>query len=250
MNREEITFHKNLRNARNLAGLSQQDLADKIHVTRQAISAWEMNRGKPDISILHGLCQIFHLSADEMMYGCVVSRADDNIPVPEPSGSSWRFESLKITGKGFYVVIDEDLGELFPILGFDFGRIATIVCELHRMGYMITEIFDNGFSIFLRTDAEAASFEGVLFSVIDCIIHHDNAPMEEHRNRYESMYSEYYEKVYDDVMKELYDREISRFQYYWVDKEENTRGFGDSREECERQAKAQGCKDYSILENH
>ena len=49
----EINFGKNLRVLRSERGVSQQELADAIHVTRQSISKWERGAGNPDIYCLH-----------------------------------------------------------------------------------------------------------------------------------------------------------------------------------------------------
>jgi len=35
-------FTQNLRRARKAAGLTQQQLADRLHVTRQSVSSWEL----------------------------------------------------------------------------------------------------------------------------------------------------------------------------------------------------------------
>lgn len=49
MEYSEIMFGRNLKILRSQNGLSQQELADEIHVTRQTISLWERDQGKTDI---------------------------------------------------------------------------------------------------------------------------------------------------------------------------------------------------------
>lgn len=55
--------------ARNAAGLSQQELAEKLHITRTTISKWENGRGLPDISLLESLGDCLGLSVTELIHG-------------------------------------------------------------------------------------------------------------------------------------------------------------------------------------
>ena len=47
--------------------LSQDSLADKLGVTRQTISNWELNITKPDIIQIKNLSEIFNMSIDELL---------------------------------------------------------------------------------------------------------------------------------------------------------------------------------------
>lgn len=47
--------------------LSQDSLADKLGVTRQTISNWELNITKPDIIQIKNLSEIFNMSIDEFL---------------------------------------------------------------------------------------------------------------------------------------------------------------------------------------
>jgi transcriptional regulator with XRE-family HTH domain len=53
-------------------GLTQDNLAEKLFVTRQTISNWENDRHYPDIENLLLLSQLFQLSLDELVKGDVV----------------------------------------------------------------------------------------------------------------------------------------------------------------------------------
>ncbi len=50
-------------------GLTQQELADKLHVTDRAISNWETGRRMPDISFYKPLCEILDISVNELIHG-------------------------------------------------------------------------------------------------------------------------------------------------------------------------------------
>ncbi len=48
-------------------GYSQQDVADKLSVTRQTISNWECNQGAPTIDKAMELAEIYNISLDDLV---------------------------------------------------------------------------------------------------------------------------------------------------------------------------------------
>lgn len=60
---------------RTLAGISQEQLAERVEVSRQSISKWEMNQALPQIDKVLLLCEIFNVTADELLH--------DKIKLPE-----------------------------------------------------------------------------------------------------------------------------------------------------------------------
>lgn len=52
-----IEFGEKIRNLRENKGMTQQTLADKLHVTRQAISRWECGARYPDIFLTKQIAQ-------------------------------------------------------------------------------------------------------------------------------------------------------------------------------------------------
>lgn len=49
-------------------GISQEQLAEKIEVSRQSVSKWEMDQALPQIDKVLQLCELFGISADELLY--------------------------------------------------------------------------------------------------------------------------------------------------------------------------------------
>ena len=49
----EMTLEEQIKHYRKQAGLSQEKMAEKIGVSRQAITKWENGTGTPDIANLH-----------------------------------------------------------------------------------------------------------------------------------------------------------------------------------------------------
>lgn len=48
-------------------GLSQEQLAEKIGVSRQAISKWEVGQSVPELEKMKALCECFGISMDELV---------------------------------------------------------------------------------------------------------------------------------------------------------------------------------------
>ena len=64
-----MTFGKKIKKLRTDNGLTQDELAEKIYVTRTAISKWESDRGFPNIESLKTISKYFSVSLDELLSG-------------------------------------------------------------------------------------------------------------------------------------------------------------------------------------
>ncbi|WP_439425591.1 helix-turn-helix transcriptional regulator [Oenococcus alcoholitolerans] len=63
----EIKFASQLYKYRKDAGYSQDDIAKKMFVSRQAVSKWESGESTPDLSNLVKLAELFEVSLDELI---------------------------------------------------------------------------------------------------------------------------------------------------------------------------------------
>ena len=59
----------NIKKLRLKSKLTQEELAEKLNVTRQAVSNWENGKTEPDIETLTNIAQIFDISIDELVDG-------------------------------------------------------------------------------------------------------------------------------------------------------------------------------------
>ena len=65
----EETIGKRIVNHRKRLGLTQEQLAESLGVTAQAVSKWENDLSCPDISLLPRLCRILGITSDELLTG-------------------------------------------------------------------------------------------------------------------------------------------------------------------------------------
>ena len=62
-----MTLGEKLKNARKSAGLSQDQLAEKLCVSRAAVAKWETDRGLPDVMNLKAISQLLDISIDALL---------------------------------------------------------------------------------------------------------------------------------------------------------------------------------------
>ena len=63
-----MTFSEKISALRKQKGWSQEELAEKLMVTRQAVSKWENGTSDPSTSNLIALAKLFDLSAEELLH--------------------------------------------------------------------------------------------------------------------------------------------------------------------------------------
>lgn len=63
------TFDKNLKRLRMERKLKQEELAERLSVTRQTVSGWETGRRQPDLDMLQKLAEVLEVDIQELIYG-------------------------------------------------------------------------------------------------------------------------------------------------------------------------------------
>lgn len=66
MENVNIILANNIQKYRKISGLTQEELANRLGVTFQAVSKWENERSAPDISLIPKIADIFDCSIDEL----------------------------------------------------------------------------------------------------------------------------------------------------------------------------------------
>ena len=64
-----MEFHEKLQELRKRRGLTQEELAQELYVSRTAISKWESGRGYPSIDSLKEISSYFSVSIDDLLSG-------------------------------------------------------------------------------------------------------------------------------------------------------------------------------------
>ena len=74
-----MEFHEKLQELRKQKGLTQEELAESLYVSRTATSKWESGRGYPNIDSLKAISKFFSVTIDELLSGEeVLTIAEEN----------------------------------------------------------------------------------------------------------------------------------------------------------------------------
>lgn len=68
-----MEFNNRLYELRKKSGYSQEELANRLNVSRQTISKWEVGDSSPDMEKLIAISDLFHVSLDELVKGETVT---------------------------------------------------------------------------------------------------------------------------------------------------------------------------------
>lgn len=105
-------FADNLISLRKLHNLSQEELAEKINVSRQTLSKYETGESLPDIEKCKALAEVFDVSIDDLINYEAASTDDLGFGVP-PKGKHV-FGLVKVGDKG-QIVIPAKARKIFDI---------------------------------------------------------------------------------------------------------------------------------------
>lgn len=109
---------KNIKNLRTANGMSQDALAEKLFISRQAVSSWENDRTQPDVEMISKLAEVFGVTVEELLYGEKRNTQIDNESVKTNKILITVFSILGslLLGVGITILLVA-MWERFPIAG-------------------------------------------------------------------------------------------------------------------------------------
>ena len=111
-----MTFADKVLDLRKRLGLSQEELAEKLDVSRQAISRWEMGLAMPDASNLLQLSRLFKVTVDYLVNDDYSS--DEDIPIVKNKEAILHKEMKKIPAIIKSILIGSAISILLALLFF------------------------------------------------------------------------------------------------------------------------------------
>ena len=107
-------FQDNLVQMRKMKRLTQEDIAEKVGVTRQAVAKWESGETVPDLDKCKMLAEIFEVSLDDLAN----YEPEENMGLGLPPKGKHLFGVVTVGDKG-QIVIPAKARKLFEILPGD-----------------------------------------------------------------------------------------------------------------------------------
>lgn len=149
-----MSLGSNLQYLRRLSkNMTQEDLAEKLGVSRQTISKWEMDTALPEIDKAIELCRIFNCSLDNLFREEMDKRSDaySNIRVEEVEEFSYvTYTVISTDPEGdslehIYKVAKENGVENPKVIGWDFPCLSNEQINVFNMhGYTAAWIVPEG----------------------------------------------------------------------------------------------------------
>lgn len=114
-----------IKQRRTAAGISQEELAERIFISRQTLSNWETGKTYPDINSLLRLSEVFHVSLDELVKG--------DIKAMEEQIKKEDIETYRAETKRLKLAAIAALGSFVLTLFWD-SMLANLLCFACNIG--------------------------------------------------------------------------------------------------------------------
>lgn len=147
-------------------GMTQKDLAERLHVSDKTVSRWERDDGTPDLALIPVIAEIFDVTCDELLRGARKS-PKERIEILEdhetsPKGEKQRQRLLKstlsqyqnltyiamgVSVAGMIAALICNLAFLKAVLGFLLGAVffaASLVCQAVFLNKAFLRVEDAG----------------------------------------------------------------------------------------------------------
>jgi len=76
-----MSLGERLYELRKKKGLSQEEVAEKLNVTRQSVSKWETDESKPDFDKIVPICELYEISTNELLSGTKEEKEEQEVQV-------------------------------------------------------------------------------------------------------------------------------------------------------------------------
>ena len=97
-----MRFEEKIVELRKSKGLSQEELAEQLGISRQAVSRWELGQTLPDIPNLLQLCELFGVSADYLVKDEEIASARSDQSVKTIAKLTREREKIRAKARHYY----------------------------------------------------------------------------------------------------------------------------------------------------
>ena len=149
-----MSFGKNLQYLRQLSkNMTQEALAERLNVSRQTVSKWEMDAANPEMDKALAICEIFNCSLDDLFREEMDKRSDaySNLRVEEVAGFRYVEHTVISTEPEsdaldrIYRLAKENGIENPKVIGWDFPNLSQEQINVFNMhGYTAALILPEG----------------------------------------------------------------------------------------------------------
>lgn len=151
---------RNIRRIRQQKGITQDDLAEQLFVTRQTVSNYETGRSKPDIDTLLRIAEILHVDLNEILYGPTI-----------PANRKKEYIELLITGCALiifttsYIVLTKYFNTYWAYL-FNIPHIVLALTLVPAMWFMLGWTATHSFGILMGNKPIRLKYTKTIFILL------------------------------------------------------------------------------------
>lgn len=148
---EKMTLGKKIYTLRSAAQISQEALAERLDVSRQSVSKWEIDQAVPQIDKVLLLSELFSVSCDSLLRDDIDIYGDkpgERSSINEPSGGNKYFGTDGFRGEANITLTSEQAYKVGRFLGWyysvayqRFSRAGIPTAHSHREGHSTLELY-------------------------------------------------------------------------------------------------------------
>lgn len=152
--------------------LSQEEVADRLNVTRQTVSKWELDQSTPDFDKINPLCELYEISTDQLLTGRKQENTDNTFdedyidPVVEEENKRKRVGALAFSIFLYFLAVAWIMISI-PVLGIN--------PVLGSAGFMLivgiaTSIIVYSQIVYKKKKTEKEKYESEMMKQIESIL--------------------------------------------------------------------------------
>ncbi len=141
-----MKFGDNLRNLRKSKTLSQEDLAEKVNVSRQSVSKWETGDAYPEVNNILELCKIFHCHINDLVNDSIIDIDSLDEETKMSVVKFKREQQSKVKGLSKAISIIAKIGRIACMIAIPIIIASMIISGIviHKVDIKDNEITWNG----------------------------------------------------------------------------------------------------------
>lgn len=149
-----MKFGDNLRNLRKKKKLSQEELAEKMRVSRQSVSKWETGDAYPEMNNILSLCHIFHCNISDLVNDSIIDldSLDDEIKMNIVKLKKNEQSKMKGLSKAIYIVAKVCRIIILVCVPIVIITMLTTAFLINKVNVSNNEITFKGSSEYLRVE--------------------------------------------------------------------------------------------------
>lgn len=142
-----MRFGDNLKKLRKLKKLSQEDLAEKMSVSRQSVSKWETGDAYPEMNNILELCKIFHCKINDLVNDSIIdiSSLDEEIRMNVVKFKTEQQRKMKGLSKAIFII--SKICRIVCIIS-----IPTVIASMIILGIFVNKIDINDNTIIYKNN--------------------------------------------------------------------------------------------------